>query len=84
MDIYYLIVTILKLGDNYCNILLIDTLIWRNKNGFIFLVRHGEPDYSFCDERGYIGHGRDLAPLSENGIQQLIILTTAKNMHIIL
>ena len=35
-----------------------------------YLVRHGQPDYSPCDERGYIGHGRDLAPLSEEGIEQ--------------
>lgn len=35
-----------------------------------YLVRHGQPDYSQCDERGYIGHGRDLAPLSEKGIIQ--------------
>lgn len=35
-----------------------------------YLVRHGQPDYSPCDERGYIGHGRDLAPLSEDGIKQ--------------
>ncbi|MDF2542400.1 MAG: fructose-2,6-bisphosphatase [Herbinix sp.] len=36
----------------------------------IYLVRHGQPDYSPCDERGYIGHGKDLAPLSEEGIRQ--------------
>lgn len=35
-----------------------------------YLVRHGQPDYTPCDERGYIGHGRDLAPLSEEGIKQ--------------
>ncbi|MDT8718424.1 histidine phosphatase family protein [Clostridium sp. 19966] len=35
-----------------------------------YLVRHGQPDYSPCDERGYIGHGRDLAPLSKEGIAQ--------------
>lgn len=45
-----------------------------------FLVRHGEPDYSFCDERGYIGHGRDLAPLSEKGIAQA--LKTASDTRI--
>ena len=28
----------------------------------LVLVRHGEPDYSFVTERGFIGHGRDLAP----------------------
>lgn len=31
-------------------------------------MRHSEPDYSFVHERGYIGHGRDLAQLTENGI----------------
>lgn len=36
----------------------------------IYLVRHGQPDYTPCDERGYIGHGKDLAPLSEEGIKQ--------------
>jgi Fructose-2,6-bisphosphatase len=35
-----------------------------------YLVRHGQPDYSPCDERGYIGHGRDLAPLSNEGMEQ--------------
>lgn len=33
----------------------------------IVLVRHGEPDYSKCVEKGYIGHGFNLAPLSEKG-----------------
>lgn len=40
-----------------------------------YLIRHGQPDYSLCDERGYIGHGRDLAPLSKEGILQ--VLSTA-------
>lgn len=35
-----------------------------------YLIRYGEPDYSPCDKRGYMGHGRDLAPLSEDGIKQ--------------
>lgn len=35
-----------------------------------YLIRHGQPDYNPCDERGYIGHGKDLAPLSETGITQ--------------
>lgn len=39
----------------------------------LYLVRHGQPDYSLCDERGYIGHGRDLAPLSKEGISQALI-----------
>ncbi|QSX06746.1 histidine phosphatase family protein [Sedimentibacter sp. zth1] len=37
-----------------------------------YLIRHGQPDYSGCDERKYKGHGRDLAPLSEKGIEQVI------------
>jgi len=36
---------------------------------FMFM-RHGEFDYTFCDERKFIGHGRDLAPLSDKGIRQ--------------
>jgi len=32
-------------------------------------MRHSEPDYSFVMERGYKGHGLDLAQLTENGIQ---------------
>lgn len=35
------------------------------------LIRHGEADYSVCDARGYIGHGRDLAPLTDEGIKQI-------------
>lgn len=36
----------------------------------LLMVRHAEPDYTFCDERGFIGHGRDLAPLTATGIEQ--------------
>lgn len=35
----------------------------------VFII-HGEPNYLPCDERGFIGHGRDLAPLSILGKQQ--------------
>lgn len=35
----------------------------------IVFLRHSEPDYSFVRERKYIGHGLDLAPLTENGIK---------------
>ena len=35
----------------------------------IVFVRHSEPDYSFVEERNYIGHGIDLAQLTENGIK---------------
>jgi len=34
----------------------------------IVFLRHSEPDYSFVRERKYIGHGLDLAQLTENGI----------------
>lgn len=36
----------------------------------IIFIRHGEPDKSLVDERGFIGQGRDMAPLSELGILQ--------------
>lgn len=36
----------------------------------IILIRHGEPDYMPCDSRGFIGHGRDLAPLTLEGNRQ--------------
>lgn len=36
----------------------------------IVFVRHGEPDKSLVDARGFVGQGRDLAPLSELGVHQ--------------
>lgn len=36
----------------------------------IILVRHGEPDYSYVRERGFKGHGIDLAQLTPKGIEQ--------------
>ena len=36
----------------------------------IVFLRHGEPDKACVDERGFIGQGRDLAPLTELGIRQ--------------
>lgn len=36
----------------------------------VLLIRHGQPDYSEVTERGYIGHGRDLGPLTALGKQQ--------------
>jgi broad specificity phosphatase PhoE len=35
----------------------------------IVFMRHSEPDYSFVEGKKYIGHGIDLAQLTENGIQ---------------
>lgn len=36
----------------------------------LILIRHGEPDYSYVSERKFKGHGRDLAQLTQKGIQQ--------------
>lgn len=36
----------------------------------ILFVRHGQPDKSGVDARGFIGMGRDMAPLTETGIRQ--------------
>lgn len=36
----------------------------------IVFIRHGEPDKTVVDARGFIGQGRDLAPLTELGIVQ--------------
>lgn len=34
------------------------------------LIRHGEADYAPCYARGFIGHGRDLAALTPEGVRQ--------------
>ncbi|WP_066495724.1 histidine phosphatase family protein [Abyssisolibacter fermentans] len=36
----------------------------------IVFVRHGEPDYNDVKQRGFIGHGRDLAHLTKLGKAQ--------------
>ena len=36
----------------------------------IVFIRHGKPDYTPCWERGFIGHGKDLACLTLEGIKQ--------------
>ena len=36
----------------------------------ILFIRHGEPDYQPVDQRGFIGMGRELAPLSALGVRQ--------------
>jgi broad specificity phosphatase PhoE len=36
----------------------------------IIFIRHGIPDYTPCWERGFIGHGKDLACLTEEGVAQ--------------
>ena len=36
----------------------------------IVLIRHGKPDFTPCWERGFIGHGKDLACLTAVGVDQ--------------
>ena len=36
-----------------------------------YLIRHGEPTYQPVNDRNFIGHGLDLAPLTKTGIEQL-------------
>lgn len=36
----------------------------------VVFIRHGEPNFLPCDERGFIGQGRDMAPLTDKGILQ--------------
>ncbi len=36
----------------------------------IIFIRHGEQNYDICDERGFIGQGRDMAPLTDVGVEQ--------------
>lgn len=36
----------------------------------VVFIRHGEPDKTHVDLRGFSGQGRDMAPLSEQGIAQ--------------
>lgn len=34
----------------------------------IYLIRHGEPDYGPVTNAGYTGFGRDLSPLTKQGV----------------
>lgn len=36
----------------------------------IYLIRHGEPDYGPVTNAGYTGFGRDLSPLTKQGVLQ--------------
>jgi broad specificity phosphatase PhoE len=36
----------------------------------LILIRHGKPDYSLVRERNFKGHGRDLAQLTSEGVDQ--------------
>lgn len=42
-----------------------------------YMIRHGEPDYRYGDAHGFIGHGHDLAPLSQKGREE--VLKTARD-----
>ncbi len=44
-----------------------------------YFVRHGEADYSQLLEKGFFGFGRDFAPLSKIGIEQ--VEKTAKEFY---
>jgi uncharacterized phosphatase len=50
--------------------------IWRKvKGGYMarfYLIRHGKHTYDSVSGRNFIGHGLELAPLTEEGIQQAI------------
>jgi len=39
----------------------------------ILFIRHGEPDYSLVTNKGFIGHGQDMAQLTENGKKQALL-----------
>lgn len=45
-----------------------------------YLIRHGQPDYTPIDKRGFPAFGRDLAPLSEEGKRQAA--ETAKDIRL--
>ncbi len=45
-----------------------------------YLIRHGEADYSQLMENGFFGFGRDFAPLSKTGIEQ--VEKTAKDQRL--
>jgi broad specificity phosphatase PhoE len=36
----------------------------------VVVIRHGERDYEPCKQRGFIGQGLELAPLTERGVRQ--------------
>jgi len=46
----------------------------------ILFIRHGEPDYSHVTERGFIGHGQDMAQLTENGKKQALSVAMDKRL----
>lgn len=45
-----------------------------------YLIRHGEPDYSYGDKHGFIGQGHDLAPLNKEKIKDVINTSKDKRL----
>jgi len=45
-----------------------------------YLVRHGEFTYKPVEERNFIGHGLELAPLTEDGIRQAVECSKDKRL----
>ncbi len=47
---------------------------------FLFM-RHGQPDYSEIDKRKYVGFGNDLAPLTEEGTNEIEQISNDKKLE---
>lgn len=45
-----------------------------------YLIRHGQPDYTYGDTHGFIGQGHDLAPLETNKTEE--VRKTAKDKRL--
>lgn len=46
-----------------------------------YLIRHGKPDYTSVDKRGFPAFGRDLAPLSEEAKQQISMMAKDERLQ---
>ena len=46
-----------------------------------YLIRHGKPDYTSVDKRGFPAFGRDLAPLSEGAKQQISMMAKDERLQ---
>ena len=47
----------------------------------ILFIRHGEPDYSHVTKKGFIGHGQDMAQLTEKGKKQVLTVAMDKRLE---
>ena len=45
-----------------------------------YLIRHGEPDYTYGDNHGYIGQGHDFAPLNIEKIEEVVETSKDKRL----